>query len=93
MLSTRPKTKIVCTLGPACASQETIEAMVRGGMSVARMNMSHGTEEEHARAVENVRSASDRLGVPVGIMVDAPGAKYRTGPIGVGALNLESGDP
>ena len=93
MLPTRPKTKIVCTLGPACASQETVEAMVLGGMSVARMNMSHGTEEEHARAIEHVRRASDRLGVPVGIMVDAPGAKYRTGPIGVGALNLENGDP
>jgi pyruvate kinase len=93
MPSTRPKTKIVCTLGPACASRETVEAMVLAGMSVARLNMSHGTEEEHARAVENVRGASDRLGMPVGIMVDAPGAKYRTGPIGVGALNLESGDP
>ncbi len=93
MLSTRPKTKIVCTLGPACASQETVGALVLGGMSVARMNMSHGTEEEHARAIEYVRRASDRLGVPVGIMVDAPGAKYRTGPIGVGALNLENGNP
>ena len=60
MLSTRPKTKIVCTLGPACASQETIEAMVLGGMSVARLNMSHGTEEEHERAIGHVRRASDR---------------------------------
>ena len=93
MLSTRPKTKIVCTLGPACASRETVEAMVLGGMSVARLNMSHGTEEEHERAIEHVRRASDRLGVPVGIMVDAPGAKYRTGPIREGAVTLQNDDP
>ena len=93
MPATRPKTKIVCTLGPSTASDGIVEAMVRGGMSVARLNMSHGTEEEHARAVELVRGASDRLGVPVGIMVDAPGAKYRTGPLREGALTLQNGDP
>ena len=93
MPATRPKTKIVCTLGPSTDSPQTVEAMVRAGMSVARLNMSHGTEDEHARAIERVRRASDRLGVPVGIMVDAPGAKYRVGPLGVGALNLENGDP
>ena len=88
----RPKTKIVCTLGPSTASLETVEAMVLAGMSVARLNMSHGKEEEHARSIEHVRSASERLGVPVGIMVDAPGAKYRTGPLREGAVTLQNGD-
>ncbi len=92
MPATRPKTKIVCTLGPSTASAETVEAMVRAGMSVARLNMSHGTEDEHARSIQHVRGASERLGVPVGIMVDAPGAKYRTGPLREGAVTLQAGD-
>lgn len=88
----RPKTKIVCTLGPASTSEETLEALVAGGMSIARLNMSHGTASEHAVAVERVRAVSRRLGVPVGVMVDVPGPKYRTGPLGTGVLNLKTGD-
>ena len=88
----QPKTKIICTLGPAVSTVEKLEALVRSGMSVARLNMSHGGLEEHRAAVLGVRRASERLGVPVGIMVDVPGAKYRTGPLGTGVLNLQHGD-
>ena len=88
----RPKTKIVCTLGPATASENALQALVEGGMSVARLNMSHGTVEDHSTAVRRVKDISTRLGVPVGIMVDVPGAKYRTGPLGTGVIDLNSGD-
>jgi pyruvate kinase len=92
MISDRPKTKIICTLGPSTSSEETIEALVRSGMSIARLNLSHGTEPEHVTALECVRRVSDRLGLPVGIMVDVPGAKYRTGPLNTSVLDLDNGD-
>ncbi len=92
MPDTRPKTKIVCTLGPSTASEETIGALVESGMGIARLNLSHGDLDEHLASVEMVRKVSERLGIPVGIMVDVPGAKYRTGPLGTGVLDLEEGD-
>ena len=84
----RPKTKIVCTLGPSTESQAQIQSLVESGMSVARLNLSHGTLESHATAIELVRSASDAKQKPVGIMVDVPGSKYRTGPLAPGAIEL-----
>ena len=92
MLTGRPKTKIVCTLGPASSSEETVEALVQNGMSIARLNLSHGNLDEHLAAIQLVRQVSDRLGIPVGIMIDVPGAKYRTGPLGTSVLNLSRGD-
>ena len=91
-LQGRPKTKIICTLGPASSSEETVQKLVESGMSIARLNLSHGSLDEHRAAAETVGRVSDRLGVPVGIMVDVPGLKYRTGPLGTGLLNLEAGD-
>ena len=88
---TRPKTKIVCTLGPSTESEEIIEALIHNGMSIARLNLSHGTLDSHATAVERVRRVSERLGVPVGLMVDVPGTKYRTGPLAPGAVELRGG--
>ncbi len=87
----KPKTKIVCTLGPAVSTDEKVEALVRRGMSVARLNMSHGTLDDHQAAAARVRRVSRRLGTPVGLMVDVPGAKYRTGPLGAGEVELRPG--
>ncbi|MBM3935072.1 MAG: pyruvate kinase [SAR202 cluster bacterium] len=92
MTPMRPKTKIVCTLGPSTASEDTLRTMVQAGMSIARLNFSHGALEEHKAAVNMVRKVSDALGIPVGIMVDVPGAKYRTGPLGTGVVNLKDGE-
>ena len=88
----RPRTKIVCTLGPATDSDDILQALVERGMSVARLNLSHGNLDEHAASVDAVRRISDRVGVPVGIMVDVPGSKYRTGPLAPGALELKPDD-
>jgi len=73
------RTKIVCTLGPSTTSAETIEAMVETGMNVARMNLSHGTHEEHAGRIERVRAAAAKLGKPVAILADLAGPKIRVG--------------
>ena len=88
----QPKTKIVCTLGPSTKSEGIMRALIENGMSVARLNLSHGDLETHTADIAQVRLLSDQLGVPVGIMVDVPGSKYRTGPLGPGVVNLEAGD-
>lgn len=87
----RPKTKIVCTLGPSTDDQATVRELIAAGMSVARLNLSHGTLDSHSQAITYVRHSSSELGVPVGIMVDVPGAKYRVGPL-VDAIELRPGD-
>jgi pyruvate kinase len=70
--------KVVCTLGPASDDEATIEGLVDAGMSVARLNASHGTTADRRRLVERVRSAAgDR---PVATMLDLPGPEVRTAP-------------
>ena len=88
----RPKTKIVCTLGPMTESYEMISKLVRAGLSVARLNLSHGSLTQHESIFRRVRQVSEDLGIPVGIMVDVPGPKYRTGPQSPGDIYLKSGD-
>ena len=69
-----------------------MRGLVESGMSVARLNLSHSTLETHAAAVERVRRVSQQLGIPVGIMVDVPGNKYRTGPLAPGVVELITGE-
>ena len=88
----KPKTKIVCTLGLSSDSEEVLRELVLTGMNVARLNMSHGDRTAHETVFNRVRKVSEDLGIPVGIMVDVPGAKYRTGPTDPGVLQLEEGD-
>ena len=86
------RTKIVCTLGPATASEEQIEALMRAGMDVARINFSHGTQDEHGVAIARVRSVAARLGRPVAILQDLQGPKIRTGALENGqAVTLRDG--
>ncbi|MCG6987076.1 MAG: pyruvate kinase [Gemmatimonadetes bacterium] len=73
------RTKIVCTLGPASSAPDTVLAMVRGGMDMARINMSHGSHEEHRAAIEAVRRASGAVDRPVAVLVDLAGPKIRVG--------------
>lgn len=88
----RPRTKIVATLGPASDTYVTICELVQAGLSVARLNLSHNTLDEHLRVFRNVRQASKNLEIPVGIMVDIPGPKYRTGSQSPGEFNLKPDD-
>ena len=80
MSSSRPrKTKLIATIGPACDAPETLKAMIRAGMNVARLNFSHGTHEEHRKRLEMIREASTELSANVAIMLDTKGVKIRTG--------------
>lgn len=73
------RTKVVCTLGPATSSPEVITALVRGGMDLARVNMSHGDRADHTKAIAAVRTAAEEMGRPVAILVDLAGPKIRVG--------------
>lgn len=84
-------TKIVCTLGPATDGPGVLEGLIRGGMDVARINMSHGTHEDHARRIGQVRALSRSLARPVSILADLPGPKFRLGDLPGGALKLPDG--
>jgi len=73
------RTKVVCTLGPASSSREVVLSMVRAGMDLARVNMSHGTHQDHRTSIEAVRAASAEVGRPVAVLVDLSGPKIRVG--------------
>jgi len=86
------RTKIVATLGPASQSPEILREMLAAGVNVVRLNFSHGTPEEHANRLEAVRRAADEMGVPLGVLVDLPGAKIRVGDLPGGGVDLAAGD-
>ncbi|GAB4319219.1 MAG: pyruvate kinase [Bacteroidales bacterium] len=92
MAITRPMTKIVATLGPATSSEKVIEALIREGARVFRINFSHGTFEEYARLVSYVREASARAGIYTALLGDLSGPKLRVGEIISGGVRLKKGD-
>ena len=73
------RTKVVATMGPASSTLEVVTDLVRAGMDVARINMSHGKHEHHRRGVRLVREASRRVGRPVAVLADLQGPKLRLG--------------
>jgi pyruvate kinase len=85
------RAKIVCTLGPATSSAENLRELVRAGMDVARLNLSHGDHADHERVYRDVRKASDDVGRAVGILVDLQGPKIRTGRFADGPIELVKG--
>jgi len=85
------RAKIVCTLGPAVSTKESIRALVDAGMDVARLNLSHGTHAEHEAVYRMVREASDESGHGVGIFADLQGPKIRLGWFRDGSVRLQPG--
>jgi pyruvate kinase len=73
------KTKIVCSIGPASSNDSVVENLILAGMNVARFNFSHDTHENHRIAIELVRRASRKLGIPVALILDTKGPEIRTG--------------
>ena len=62
------KTKIVCTLGPATSSEETMKELMLSGMDVARLNFSHGTHEGHGEMISKVKRVREEVGLPIAIL-------------------------
>ena len=85
------RTKIVCTLGPRSCDEATIEAMVRAGMNVARINASHGSHEEHALKIAAVKSVREKLKEPVALMLDTKGPEFRIGRFAGGKAFIKKG--
>jgi pyruvate kinase len=85
------RTKIICTLGPASAPPAMLLRLIKTGMDIARLNLSHGTLAEHARYIKDIKEQSQKAGRRVGILVDLPGPKYRIGRLAGGSVELKKG--
>jgi pyruvate kinase len=85
------RTKIVCTIGPACDSEEKIRKLITSGMNVARLNFSHGTADYHRTLIELLKKARKALRKPVAILMDLQGPKIRIGNIRGGSVLLQPG--
>ena len=86
------KTKIICTIGPASENEQTLTAMCKAGMNVARLNFSHGTHEEHKKKIDLVRSVREKLDLPIAIMLDTKGPEYRIGTFEEGKVEVTVGE-
>ena len=87
----RRRTKIVATLGPASNDADVIERLIGAGVDVFRLNMSHGSHQDHRAAYERVRAAAAKLGQPTAVMADLCGPKLRVGRFAGGSITLTDG--
>ena len=86
------KTKIICTIGPACANEKTMTELCLAGMNVARLNFSHGTHAQHLEMINLIKSVREKLNVPVAIMLDTKGPEYRIKTFKDGKVYLNDND-
>ena len=86
------KTKVICTIGPACDNEETLTKMCKEGMNVARLNFSHGTHEDHQEKIDLIKKVREKLGLPIAIMLDTKGPEYRIKTFENKKITLNDGD-
>lgn len=86
------KTKIVCTLGPACSDKQTLIEMCKAGMNVARLNFSHNTHADHEKRIALIKEVREELGLPIAIMLDTKGPEYRIKTFKNGKIMLKEDD-
>ncbi|EBK2060136.1 pyruvate kinase, partial [Salmonella enterica subsp. enterica serovar Typhi] len=86
------RTKIICTLGPACDSVSVLKEMIQAGMTVGRLNMAHGELEEHVARIQRVRQAAQELHTFVPIMMDIKGPEVRIGKLREASCELIAGE-
>jgi pyruvate kinase len=86
------KTKVIATIGPASDSPDTLAAMIEAGMNVARLNLSHGSHDEHGERIARIRAASQKLDANIAIMLDTKGVEIRTGLLAGGSVHLAQGE-
>ncbi len=86
------KTKVICTIGPACETEEILTQMCLEGMNVARLNFSHGTHADHQNKIDLIKKVREKLNLPIAIMLDTKGPEYRIGTFENKKVNLKDGD-
>ncbi len=85
-------TKIICTIGPSSRNVNTLQQMVQAGMNVARINFSHGTDEEHQQTIDMLKQLRTDMQIPLAIMLDTKGPELRIGNFENGKISLREGD-
>lgn len=85
------RTKIVATIGPASEQPSSLERLLRAGVDVVRLNLSHGSLDQHLERLGQVRKVAAMLGRPIGVLADLPGPKIRSGPLPEGGVALVAG--
>src|SRR5215471_21487333 len=87
------KAKIVATLGPASTDRHRIEALFRAGADIFRLNLSHGSHDDHKARYDIVRKIEHDYGRPIAVLVDLQGPKIRVGTFKDGGIELKAGQP
>ena len=85
------KTKIICTIGPSSANEETLTKMCLAGMNVARLNFSHGTHDQHKEKIDLIKKVREKLDLPIPIMLDTKGPEYRIKTFAKGSVEIADG--
>src|SRR6266511_3922304 len=85
------RTKIVATLGPASEPPDVLDGMLRAGVDVIRLNLSHGEPGEHLQRLKSVRASAERTGANIAVLADLPGPKVRAGQLPDGGVELHVG--
>ncbi|MBI3941935.1 MAG: pyruvate kinase [Chloroflexi bacterium] len=91
MVDSLLRTKIICTIGPACRDPAILKELIKAGMRIARINFSHGDHATHAADIKNIRTLSVDLDQPVGILADLQGPKLRLGTLPPQGVPLQTG--
>ena len=91
LITSRARTKIVATVGPACGTVEKLVKLIHAGVSVFRINTAHGTLEEREQKLADIRAAAEQAGQPVGVLVDLAGPKIRLGELFADPTTCEVG--
>lgn len=86
------KTKIVCTMGPACSDEKTLRGLCLAGMNVARLNFSHGTHEDYQKKINLIKKVREKLNMPIAIMLDTKGPEYRIKTFKEGRALIKKGE-
>ena len=86
------RTKIVATVGPATLKPDVLRRLIKAGATTLRINFSHGTQQDHQKAIRLIRQTAFELDQPVGILQDLQGPKIRLGKFAAGKINLQKGD-
>lgn len=87
------RTKIVATVGPATLKPNVLKKLIKAGATTLRINFSHGTQQDHQKAIRLIRQIAFELNQPVGILQDLQGPKIRLGKFACGKIELKNGDP